>query len=411
MPSLALATGVGVGKPLHDIMEQLFLEEQSRQRQGAEARTATESERSHRAEEGLRGQQLQMEGETNALQRARQATQDTETRQRDANSEASVLGNQIPPDTELSPSDPAVKTMQSGGRSSLLKLVPASMASTSMTGAGGQPTAANPTGVDMGKMKLTPIAAKGEYMKKLPSFDQQDKLTDNARQAQGSPKNWQRNKMLVDGELTDVLENPIPTSDGKRQVIAVSGKANGQDVSDRAQSYTAPQQVQTTDAGGAPITKFATPKAGDEYAARPTASVQDKERSKADAMKTLNYLDEDINTIGAKLGPIGGRISDLEQQFGNADPYISRLAARLTAAKMLVDAGIGGMRGAASPGLMARWDKVMALPLNPQNLHETVQVMREMLGGDHISGPATGQPQTPSTTATGFRVVGSRPAP
>lgn len=117
-------------------------------------------------------------------------------------------------------------------------------------------------------------------------------------------------------------------------------------------------------------------------AAPGAAQLAVKDENKKHAQTVLTSLDGDINEAEQKnaLGPISGRISDIEQNLGNADPIVSRLATRMTAAKMLVDAGIGGMRAAASPGLMARWDKVLAAPLNAANLREAVQVMREMVG-------------------------------
>lgn len=122
------------------------------------------------------------------------------------------------------------------------------------------------------------------------------------------------------------------------------------------------------------------------------ASAAEKDKNLGNARTTLDRLDADINAAAGKglIGPTSGRISELEQMIGNNDPAISTLATRMVAAKMLVDAGIGGMRGAASPGLMARWDKLMGMQATPENLHNVAQVMREMVGGQPVTAAAGG---------------------
>src|ERR1035437_652870 len=114
------------------------------------------------------------------------------------------------------------------------------------------------------------------------------------------------------------------------------------------------------------------------------AQVASKAAAKKEALPTLSHLDKDIDAADQKglIGPGAGRISDLELKVGDADPVISRLATRLMLAKMQVDAGIGGMRAASSPMLLARWDHLLSETPTAANMHAVVQVLREMVGGE-----------------------------
>ena len=121
------------------------------------------------------------------------------------------------------------------------------------------------------------------------------------------------------------------------------------------------------------------------------STIAPKAQAKADAVTTLGHLDTDIDDANAKglIGPAAGRISDLELAVGNADPIISRLATRMTLAKMQLDAGLGGTRAAASPLLLARWDHLLAAKATAENLHEVVKVMRDIVGGANPNDSAS----------------------
>jgi hypothetical protein len=111
-----------------------------------------------------------------------------------------------------------------------------------------------------------------------------------------------------------------------------------------------------------------------------------KEQGKRDALGALDQLDQSIDAAAPMIGPGEGRISSLEQMVGNADPKIQALGTKMLLAKMKVDAGIGGMRAAASPQLLSRWDNLLANKVTPEGLKAAVQAMREIVGGGADSG-------------------------
>jgi hypothetical protein len=126
----------------------------------------------------------------------------------------------------------------------------------------------------------------------------------------------------------------------------------------------------------------------------PPGAAQDAQKTsdRTAAVTTLGRLDGDIDAadkIGA-LGPIGGRLADLDQHIGDPNPAVSTLATRMLLAKMKVDAAIGGLRAAASPQILARWDNLLAAKLTKENLHAVVQVMREMMGDAGTSKSGSG---------------------
>lgn len=124
-----------------------------------------------------------------------------------------------------------------------------------------------------------------------------------------------------------------------------------------------------------------------------------KDKSKSDARKTLSKLETDITEAdkAGVIGPAGGRISDIEQHIGNPDPKLSKMVTRFIAAKMQVDAGIGGIRAAASPQLLARWDAVSNQNLTADNLRSAVEVFKDLVAADDADNP----PANTRMSATG----------
>lgn len=135
------------------------------------------------------------------------------------------------------------------------------------------------------------------------------------------------------------------------------------------------------------LTGEVTPIAGPNIRPMPGASqlaVSDK--NKKDALSTLDQIDAAIDNAKGLIGPGAGRAGKIEQLIGNPDPRLNALGTKLQLGKMQVDAGIGGMRAAASPQLIQRWDNLLSQNLNPDALHASIQAMREVLGG---APPAT----------------------
>jgi hypothetical protein len=171
---------------------------------------------------------------------------------------------------------------------------------------------------------------------------------------------------------------PIPPSAGSNLPIVIQNAGgNGPAIVDRRSGTGKPIIDSTTN---------------QPYGAAPTAGQRDKAQAAKEGIAVLNHLDSYIDNAKDLIGPLGGRISDIEASVGNPDPRISALATSMMLAKMKVDAGIGGMRAAASPQILARWDNILASKMTPENLHAAVKVMREMLqdvgtgSGGHESG-------------------------
>lgn len=112
-----------------------------------------------------------------------------------------------------------------------------------------------------------------------------------------------------------------------------------------------------------------------------------REASKKEALGSLDQLDQAITAAQSVIGPGAGRVSRIEQLVGNPDPRVSALGTKLLLTKMQVDhAASGTVRAGASPQLLSRWDNLLSQNLNPENLHASVQAMREILGGNAGSG-------------------------
>lgn len=120
---------------------------------------------------------------------------------------------------------------------------------------------------------------------------------------------------------------------------------------------------------------------------------------KKDAINVLNQLDKAIDEAKEFLGPGAGRVTSIEQMVGMADPKAHKVATKMLMAKMKLDAAIGGVRAAASPELLKRWDNILGLHTNPDSLHAAVQSLREIMsnldeeGGD---GSTTETPTSPN---------------
>lgn len=117
-------------------------------------------------------------------------------------------------------------------------------------------------------------------------------------------------------------------------------------------------------------------------AAPGAAQLNVEEHFKTEAIDTLKQLDTAIDNAKDLIGPGEGRISNIEQMAGNADPKIQALGVKMKAAKMRVDHAItGSVRAGASPVLLQQWDNILANKITPEGLKAGVQAMREIIGG------------------------------
>lgn len=122
-------------------------------------------------------------------------------------------------------------------------------------------------------------------------------------------------------------------------------------------------------------------------AAPGAAQTATETRTKSEALDTLAQLDQAIENAKSMIGPGEGRISNLEQMAGNADPRIQALGVKMKAAKMRVDHAItGSVRAGASPVLLQQWDNILANKITPEGLKGGVQAMREIIGGGSGGG-------------------------
>ncbi len=306
--------------------------------------------------------------ETSALRKAAETERQSE---HDA-LQGDKLNESIPGDTRLEPTDRAVGFLRSAGVP--LQAVP------------GVP-AMGPEFQGPMQNGVTPQQAQvgiGAGYLKTASAKQQQAASEEVRKRQADADraetaNWRTG---IQQDLANLRQSQGPPAQSHQLVPEVDPKTGQQ--TGRFLGYNTKTNAFEPVGGVAPQATKAPPGAAQDA---------EKEKSKTTARTTLDRLDQDIDTAASKglIGPMAGRVSDFEQMVGNNDPAISTLATRMVAAKMLVDAGIGGMRGAASPGLMARWDKLMGMQATPENLHAVAQVMREMVGGGDVKGAGGGK--------------------
>ena len=121
--------------------------------------------------------------------------------------------------------------------------------------------------------------------------------------------------------------------------------------------------------------------------ASPLALEANKKKS---ALNTLDQLDKAIDEAKEFLGPGPGRVTSIEQMVGSADPRAHAMATKMLMAKMKIDAAIGGVRAAASPQLLARWDNILGFHTSPDSLHAAVRSLREIMSelGEEDEGKA-----------------------
>jgi hypothetical protein len=126
-------------------------------------------------------------------------------------------------------------------------------------------------------------------------------------------------------------------------------------------------------------------------AAPGAAAAATEAKTKTETLDTLKQLDAAIEDAKDKIGPGSGRVSNIEQMIGSADPKVQALGVKMKAAKMQFDHAItGSVRAGASPLLIQQWDNILANKVTPEGLKAGVQAMRELLGGGIAPKPGSG---------------------
>lgn len=121
-------------------------------------------------------------------------------------------------------------------------------------------------------------------------------------------------------------------------------------------------------------------------AAPGAAAAATEAKTKTETLDTLKQLDAAIEAAKSKIGPGSGRVSNVEQMIGSADPTVQALGVKMKAAKMQFDHAItGSVRAGASPLLIKQWDNILGNQVTPEGLKAGVQAMRELLGGGTAS--------------------------
>lgn len=170
----------------------------------------------------------------------------------------------------------------------------------------------------------------------------------------------------------------------------------GQDITADVQHYNAPTPytVIQSDSGfnafnprnpGAP-TKPVKDEAGNPLKPKSPASIIQGAANKQTGLTAISRLEQDIqdaNQMGL-LGLASGRYYSALAKLGTTgdpvkDKMIGRIKSDILLAKMHVDAGIGGMRAAASPLLLKNWEDI-AISSSPDLLLGYTGAIRDDMG-------------------------------
>lgn len=358
----ALEGGAGVGDGIQELIKQRLMAQQFLAQQ-----------QQQQTDNNFKQQQLQQQDD---LKRAQLAEMADAAKSRAAVAQgaqqdrqiglASGLADQIPPNTFMPMSDPAVGMLRTGGRGSLLTPQPA------IDPQG--PAFEGPTqpGISQDDM----IAGRGPGVLKTASSKQQENAAADARKlAEDAAK--QNEQPLVETVSTNGQPVWTPRSEaaGKRSYVKPTAE----------QTIT----IQTVDAQGNPITRVV-PKSeavGQDFARPLSGQAASHATANKEALDTLTQLDQAIDAAKDKIGPGAGRVSNIEQMVGSADPTIQALGVKMKAAKMRVDHAVtGSVRAGASPTMMAQWDNILSNKVTPEGLKAGVQAMREVIGGTGAHG-------------------------
>lgn len=266
---------------INKTIQQLLLEREL-QRLGVSPAQVIAKQQSRADEElGLRKQEMQQRQAQFESNQQRQARMDEETSQARTATEASALGDQLPPGVFMPSSDPAVAMMQQGGRGSLLQPSDVQRPPMGESFTGPMDTGETPQEAQIGKQR--------GFLKTM-SQKQRDTEADNARMAaQAEAQTADRKAALENQRMT------AEQASADRRSIAEQASA------DRRAAIAA--RPQTTDAYGDWQKKYdyelAHPK--------PTAGgggTQGLQRARADsAVQMLDRLQQVHSQLQAGEGP------------------------------------------------------------------------------------------------------------
>lgn len=176
---------------------------------------------------------------------------------------------------------------------------------------------------------------------------------------------------MVEGSSVSVppdVEKTPPNSYSLQPELDATGKQTG-----RFLGYNTKTNTWEPVKGQGPASTKAAPGA---------AAAATEAKTKTETLATLAQLDQAIEAAKDKIGPGSGRVSNVEQMIGNADPQIQALGVKMKAAKMQFDHAItGSVRAGASPLLIQQWDNILANKVTPDGLKAGVQAMRELISG------------------------------
>jgi len=283
---------------------------------------------------------------------------------------ANTLADQIPPGAELTPTDPAVGMLQTGGRGALLTHQDPNLASTSYTGASTLPGGPAPI---KGTLRVASQAAKPEHYVKSASAKQLDTDADNKRQTDalkqaGENQDW---KNSIAQELADLKAGQAPKTPDPQPQIFYDG--NGK-----------PHAIQFS---GGQSREIPLPSGGPDLAGK-TSPITTQMRTQANSASRVGSHVEDVQGLideadkRGLLGPALGRWSDFLAgsvgSTGNPDDdfLLGELRMGLSNLKSGFAMVHGGARGGGSPGMAARWDKI--LNSGKMDKHELTGALTEM---------------------------------
>lgn len=217
MAAGALAAGAGAAQGLDEILQRALVEAKMKQLADQTNTAQAETTRSHMAEEGLRGRQIdEMAKDRGARERETAAThRDAEaSRVRD---DGRALAETIPGDTRLLNDDPAVPQLKAGGA----RLTGfSSLPSTSSVGASTLPGDESPEGVTVTS------AEKPQPVGVIKGFTsaQSEKVTADKRLADDATERGRHNRKMEDRPTAPQI-SILPTDDGFVRVPKAGGAA------------------------------------------------------------------------------------------------------------------------------------------------------------------------------------------
>lgn len=221
MAAGALALGAGAGAGLEEILTRALAEAKLKQITDSTNAAQAETNRSHVAEEGLRGRQIDVMDAERRSKDAEAAATHRETEAARVRDDGRALAESIPGDTRLQATDTAVPQMQRAGLSNLLSGF-SSLPSKSSVGASTLPGDESPAGVTVTSQEK-PQPGAG-YIK-LKTAGQTEKGIADKRLADAAIELGRHNKAM-ETKPTAPQISIVPTDTGIQRVDRVTGKAS-----------------------------------------------------------------------------------------------------------------------------------------------------------------------------------------